>query len=70
MIVAVPAVPPVTVPPATLATVVALLDHVPPDVALLRTVVLPEHTNAEPVIAAGGGFTVTVAVLKQPVAAV
>ena len=62
--------PPVTVPPATPATDVAELDHVPPAVALLRTVVLPEHTNADPVIAAGGGFTVTVAVLKQPVAAV
>ncbi len=68
--IAVPAVPPVTVPPTTLATDVAELDHVPPAVALLSTVVEPEQTTDDPVIAAGGGLTVTVAVLKQPVAAV
>ena len=69
MIVAVPAVTPaVTVPPAlTLAIVVALLLHVPPDVASVSALVALTHALRVPPIAAGNGFTVTVVVAIHPV---
>lgn len=69
MIVAVPVVTPVIVPvvaPAV-AVVVLLLVQLPPVVASLSVDVAPMHTTAVPVIAAGNGFTVTVAVFVQPV---
>src|SRR4051812_40805964 len=43
-----------------------LLVHVPPGVGLLNVVVLPAHIMATPVIAAGGGVTVTVVTEVQP----
>lgn len=49
------------------AVAVLLLVHVPAGVALLRAVVLPTHTVAVPVMAAGSGWTVTTAVRMQPV---
>jgi hypothetical protein len=39
---------------------VALLAHVPPDVALARVVFCPIHTSVVPVIAFTGAVTVTV----------
>ena len=63
VIVADPAVTPVTTPVAdTVATAVLDEDHVPPVVALAIVVVDPAHTVVAPVIAAtvGNGFTVTV----------
>jgi hypothetical protein len=67
--VAVPAATPVTIPvEPTVAIVVLLLLHVPALVASAKPVVNPVHTTFVPVIAAGNGFTVTVAVtLPQPV---
>jgi hypothetical protein len=57
---------PVTSPAAsTVALAALLLLHVsPPDA--LRVVVLPIHTEAVPVIAAGSAFTVTSRVEVQP----
>ena len=54
--VAVPVVPPVTMPvlKPTVATVVLLLDHVPPP-ASLNAVVVPGQTLVTPVIADGSG---------------
>jgi hypothetical protein len=49
------------------ATARALLLHEPPVVVLLNVVVLPTHTLVVPVIAAGSAFTVTIAVMLQPV---
>lgn len=43
-----------TEPPAT--------DHMPPGVTVLSVAVLPTHTVLVPVMAAGAGFTVNVAV--------
>ena len=54
----------------TVATLVLLLLHAPPNVALLSTLVCPAHTVAIPVMAAGTGFTEIIVVLKQPVVAV
>ena len=50
------------------ATVVLLLLHVPPVVALASVVTVPSHTVAVPVMAPGNGFTVTTTVLRQPLA--
>jgi hypothetical protein len=44
-----------------------LLLQVPPGVALVRELHVPAHTLSEPLIAAGNGLTVTIAVLIQPV---
>ena len=65
--VAVPTETPVTIPVigCTLATPGVLLVHTPLGVALVYGVVVPMHTLAEPLIAAGSGFTVTVVVTKQ-----
>ena len=46
----------------TVATVVWLLTHIPPDVALLNVVVRPTHTTAVPVLVGGDWLTVTVVV--------
>lgn len=58
------AVVPVVAP--MVATPVEPLVHVPPDVVELNVVVLPTHIPNVPVIAAGGGLTVTVLVAVQP----
>ena len=59
--------PPVTIPvdEPTVAIPVALLLHVPPVVASVKAVVSPEHTFIVPVIDAGNGFMVTIAVVIQ-----
>ncbi len=50
------------------ATVVLLLDQVPPAVALAKFIVLPRHILlAAYVMFAGSGFTVKTLVTKQPV---
>jgi len=68
----VPASTPVIIPLLVpmVATVVLLLVHEPPDVALLSVVVRPTHTLVVPEIAAGRGFTVSTVVAIQPVARV
>ena len=65
MMVAFPAPAPVTMPLSepTVATEVLVLLHVQPVVVVFSVVVSPTHSDALPVIAAGSGFTVTVAVL-------
>ena len=66
--VVVPAVTPVIMPAVLMvATDGVLLLHVPPMVVLLTVVVSPAHTCSVPVMVAGSGFTVTVAVRIQPV---
>ena len=69
VIVVVPANTPLTtpVPPPTVATKVLLLVHAPNPVASDKEVVKPAQTFVVPVIAAGNGFTVTNAVMTQPV---
>jgi len=70
VIVVVPAAIPVAIPEEIpiVAIVVELLDHMPPVVASLRVVVLPIQTLVLPVMGGGGGVTVTIAVIAQPVA--
>ena len=65
-----PAATPVTTPVAlpTVATVIALLLQVPPALVFASAVVRPVHTVAVPVMAGGGGATVTTTVRLQPVA--
>src|SRR4051812_34260199 len=65
-----PAEIPVTTPldEPTVACAVLLLLHVPAGVASLRFVVNPTHKTAEPVIAAGNGFTLNDAVLLPDMA--
>jgi precorrin-6x reductase len=46
----------------------AELVQLPPPGALDKVVALPEHTNVDPVIADGSGFTVTAAVVAVAVA--
>ena len=69
MIVEVPAEIPVTTPVVEpmVATPVALLDHVPPEVVLVKEVVKPTHTLVVPAIAAGFGLTVKLVTAIQPV---
>lgn len=69
MIVDVPADTPVTIPvvPPINATPVALLLQVPGALASVSGVVSPAHTSNVPLIRAGNGFTVTIAVIIQPV---
>ena len=67
--VAVPIATPVTKPvPDTVATPGLLLLHVPPAVASAKTDVEPTQRVVPPVIATGGGVTVTTIVAVQPVA--
>ena len=61
-----PAVTPATVPEVPTVAFALLLLQVPLPVASLRVVAEPAHTLIVPVIAAGNGFTVTVAVTLQP----
>lgn len=60
----VPVATPVTTPEEepTVAIPVLPLVHVPPDEVLLNVVVDPTHTFVVPVMVAGNGFTVTVAI--------
>ena len=69
MIIAVPALTPVTTPEpdTTVATNGSLLPQVPPALASLSVVDDPTHTEDTPVIAAGSGFTVKIAEMLQPV---
>jgi hypothetical protein len=62
-------VPAVTIPEAdpTVAIPVALLLHVPPDVASLSVVVRPEQTESVPSMGVETGFTVTTPTAMQPV---
>jgi hypothetical protein len=73
VIVVVPAATPVTTPveDTTVATPVALLLHVPPEVVLLKVEADPTQTDVLPVMAAkaGNGFTVTVITLLLSVVA-
>ena len=58
----------VTVPSVpTVATVVVVLVHPPPEVASVSAVVAPSHTLAVPVMAAGCTFTVTTVVAVHEV---
>jgi len=62
----VPAPAPVTIPmpdPVIVATPLLLLSHVPPAVASVRFVVDPTQAFVLPVMFAGIGLTVTMAVL-------
>ncbi len=71
VMVAVPALMPdivlVVVPVVAVATPVVLLVHVPAAVVVLNVVVKPWQTVIVPVIGLGLGFTVTTAVMIQPV---
>ena len=55
---------PVTIPLVipTDATVVGMLVQKPPGVALLSGILAPIHNDGEPVMGAGNGLTVTIAV--------
>ena len=68
VIVAVLADKPETVPVllSMVATLVALLAHVPPTVRSLSVVAEPAHTSVVPEIKPGTGFTVTIAVALHP----
>ena len=74
VIVATPALLPVTTPVTELipAIVALLVLHVPgpPGEALLSVMVEPTHTTGVPSIGSGSGFTVTLFALVQPVASV
>ena len=68
VMVAVPAVPPVTIPDElpTDAMDGALLAQVPPDTGLVSVTVCVAHTVSGPLIVPGFGFTVTTLVTKLP----
>ena len=67
VIVAVPAIPPVTTPDAfTVATNELLLLHVPPVTASLKVVFDVAHTDKAPDIAPGAAITVIVLVASVP----
>jgi hypothetical protein len=57
---------PVTLPPTIVATVVTELVHAPPEGLSLSVIIAPTHSAVGPVIV-GIAFTVTIAVLAQPV---
>jgi hypothetical protein len=59
----------IPVPAPTVATAVLLLVHVPPVGVDASVDVLPKQIPVVPVMAVGIAFTVTTAVLKQPVVA-
>ena len=65
----VPAATPVSVPAlsAMVATAALLVPQVPPADASDKPITWPVQTSAGPEIGAGNGFTVTVAVRRQPV---
>ena len=65
--VVVPVVAPVTSPAVLIdAMLPAELLQVPPGVASLSTVVVPEHITDAPAMAAGVAYTVTTAVTVEP----
>lgn len=68
MIREVPMPVPVTTPvdEPTVAFVISLLDHVPPETVWVRLVVDPTHVVSVPVIGPGVVTTFTVAVTAQP----
>ena len=56
------------VPPAgTMLAEVLVTPHTPPTVGSLKLIEEPAHTEFAPAMTPGNGFTVTVAVLMQPV---
>jgi hypothetical protein len=63
-----PTATPVTMPVVLpmVAVAVLLLLHVPPDVASVKVIVNPWHTDTGPTIGAGELDTVTVVVTLQP----
>ena len=64
-----PAIIPVTIPvDDPMVALPLLLVHVPPAGVEFNVVVRPTHTLATPVMVVGLGFTVTVVVIKHPVA--
>jgi hypothetical protein len=67
-----PVATPVTTPEDNpmVATVVKLLSHVPPVVALLSSLVDPSQISSVPAIGSGCEFTVTTVVRAHPVASV
>ena len=68
MISDVPTLFPVTIPVAdAMIACVLLLLQVPPDAASVKCVVNPRQTPRTPLIAPGNGFTVTIAIVIQPV---
>lgn len=69
VIVAVPPATPVTIPEPvpTVAMVVFAVFHVPGDEASLRVMLDNGQTNDVPEMAGGNGFTVTMAIVVQPV---
>ena len=64
----VPSVNPDTKPVVgdTDATIGELVDHTPPVVLLLNSVVMPRHAAGSPLIAAGTGFTVICFITTHP----
>ena len=63
-----PIVTPVTIPVTEpIVALPLLLVQVPPAVASVNAVVKPKHTVKVPDMAEGKGFTVTTAVMIQPV---
>ena len=54
------------VPLTTVATVVVLLDHVPPVVPSVKVIVDPAQNADDAEIVAGNGFTVTIPETPQP----
>ena len=66
VITVVPVATPKTLPAKTVATVVTELTHVPPIGLSLSVIIAPTHSAVGPVMI-GIGFTVTIAVLAQPV---
>ena len=70
VMVAVPAIEPVTIPEVDpIPALVLLLLHVPPAGVEFKEVVKPTHTFVVPVIAVGLAFMVTMTTLRQPVVA-
>lgn len=70
MVVVPPDAPYSTPDPEIVPTAGVLLLHTPPGLALLSVVVWSSHTVGAPVIGEGRPFTVTTAVVIQPVGAV
>ena len=63
-----PALPPVTFPDTSTDALALLLLHVPPAVASLTVIIVPTHSDNDPWIDNGAGFTVaTWVVTPQPV---
>ena len=61
---AIPVTTPVDMP--TVATVVAVLLHVPPETLLVSEMVWPAQTDEGPEIVPGDGLTITTIEVEQP----